>query len=82
MIGLANAGGDMINAIKAANEFGINKNRKLAALLVFINDIHLLGLPVAQGMLLTEAFPGITTSSRPRSRPSRPFCRWRAASAR
>ncbi len=56
VIGLANAGGDMINAIKAANEFGITKNQKLAALLVFINDIHSLGLPVAQGMLLTEAF--------------------------
>ena len=56
IIGLANAGGDMINSIKAANEFGITKNQKLAALLVFINDIHSLGLPVAQGMLLTEAF--------------------------
>ena len=56
VIGLANAGGDMINSIKAANEFGITKNQKLAALLVFINDIHSLGLPVAQGMLLTEAF--------------------------
>ena len=56
VIGLANAGGDMINSIKAANEFGITKNQKLAALLVFINDIHSLGLPTAQGMLLTEAF--------------------------
>ncbi len=56
VVGLANAGGDMINAIKAANEFGITKTQKLAALLVFINDIHSLGLPVAQGMLLTEAF--------------------------
>ena len=56
IIGLANAGGDMINAIKAANEFGITKTQKLAALLVFINDIHSIGLPVAQGMLLTEAF--------------------------
>ena len=56
IIGLADAGGDMINAIKAANEFGITKTQKLAALLVFINDIHSLGLPVAQGMLLTSAF--------------------------
>ncbi len=56
IIGLANAGGDTVNSIKAANEFGITKNQKLAALLVFINDIHSLGLPVAQGMLLTEAF--------------------------
>ena len=61
VIGLANAGGDMINSIKAANEFGITKNQKLAALLVFINDIHSLGLPVAQGMLLTEAFYWDTT---------------------
>jgi len=56
VVGLANAGGDMINSIKAANEFGITKKQKLAALLVFINDIHSLTLPVAQGMLLTEAF--------------------------
>ncbi len=56
IIGLANAGGDMINSIKAANEFGITKTQKLAALLVFINDIHSMGLPVAQGMLLTTAF--------------------------
>jgi branched-chain amino acid transport system substrate-binding protein len=56
VVGLANAGGDMINSIKAANEFGITKNQKLAALLVFINDIHSIGLQTAQGMLLTEAF--------------------------
>jgi branched-chain amino acid transport system substrate-binding protein len=56
IVGLANAGGDMINSIKAANEFGITKTQRLAALLVFINDIHSMGLPVAQGMLLTEAF--------------------------
>ena len=56
IVGLANAGGDMINSIKAAHEFGITKNQRLAALLVFINDIHAIGLPVAQGMLLTEAF--------------------------
>ncbi len=56
IIGLANAGGDTVNSIKAANEFGITKNQKLAALLVFINDIHSLGLPVALGLLLTAAF--------------------------
>jgi branched-chain amino acid transport system substrate-binding protein len=56
IIGLANAGGDTINSIKAANEFGITKNQKLAGLLVFINDVHSLGLPVAQGMLLTTGF--------------------------
>ena len=56
VIGLANAGGDTINSIKQANEFGISKTQKVAGLLVFINDIHALGLPVAKGMLLTEAF--------------------------
>lgn len=56
IIGLANAGGDTINAIKAANEFGITKNQNLAGLLVFITDIHSLGLNTAQGMLLTDGF--------------------------
>jgi branched-chain amino acid transport system substrate-binding protein len=56
IIGLANAGGDTINSIKAANEFGITKNQSLAGLLVFITDVHSLGLPVAQGMLLTDGF--------------------------
>lgn len=56
IIGLANAGGDMINSIKAANEFGLTKNQTLAGLLVFISDIHSLGLPVAQGMLLTDGW--------------------------
>ena len=58
IIGLANAGGDFISAIKTSAEFGIAKSgkQKLAGLLVFINDIHSLGLPVTQGLLLTEAF--------------------------
>ena len=56
IIGLANAGGDTINAIKAANEFGINKTQSLAGLLVFINDVHSLTLNTTQGMLLTEAY--------------------------
>src|SRR3954466_5883846 len=56
VIGLANAGGDTINSIKTANEFGITKTQQVAALLAFINDIHALGLNVAKGMLLTEAF--------------------------
>ena len=56
VIGLANAGGDTINSIKTANEFGITKTQSVAGLLVFINDIHALGLDVAKGMLLTEAF--------------------------
>jgi branched-chain amino acid transport system substrate-binding protein len=56
IIGLANAGGDTINAIKAANEFGITKTQRLAGLLVFINDIHSLTLATTQGMLLTNAY--------------------------
>jgi branched-chain amino acid transport system substrate-binding protein len=56
VVGLANAGGDTINAIKAANEFGLTKNQKLAGLLVFINDIHALSLNVTKGMQLTESF--------------------------
>jgi branched-chain amino acid transport system substrate-binding protein len=57
IIGLANAGGDTINSIKAASEFGIVKGgQKLAGLLVFISDVHALGLPTAQGLQLTESF--------------------------
>ncbi|MCR5882931.1 ABC transporter substrate-binding protein [Rhizobacter sp. J219] len=56
ILGLANAGGDMINAVKAANEFGITKTMKLAGLLMFINDVHSLGLKTAQGMYLTDSW--------------------------
>ena len=56
ILGLANAGGDTINSIKAANEFGITKTMKLAGLLVFINDIHSLGLKATQGMYLTDSW--------------------------
>jgi branched-chain amino acid transport system substrate-binding protein len=57
IIGLANAGGDTINSIKQAAEFGIVKGgQKLAGLLVFITDIHALSLRTAQGLLLTESF--------------------------
>src|SRR3989440_4565444 len=57
IIGLANAGGDTINSIKQAAEFGIVKGgQKLAGLLVFISDVHSLGLERAQGLSLTEAF--------------------------
>jgi branched-chain amino acid transport system substrate-binding protein len=56
VLGLANAGGDAINAIKAANEFGVNKTMKLAGLLVTITDIHTLGLNLTQGMYLTDAW--------------------------
>jgi branched-chain amino acid transport system substrate-binding protein len=57
IIGLANAGGDTINAIKQAAEFGIvSKGQKLAGLLVFITDINALGLATAHGLLLSESF--------------------------
>ena len=56
ILGLANAGGDLINAVKAANEFGITKSMKLAGLLVFINDVHTLGLNTTQGMYLTTGW--------------------------
>jgi branched-chain amino acid transport system substrate-binding protein len=57
IIGLANAGGDTINSIKQAAEFGIvTGGQKLVGLLVFISDIHSLGLETAQGLQLTSAF--------------------------
>lgn len=57
IIGLANAGGDTINSIKQAAEFGIVKGgQKLAGLLVFISDVHALSLQAAQGLQMTEAF--------------------------
>ncbi|MDE2419197.1 MAG: ABC transporter substrate-binding protein [Burkholderiales bacterium] len=56
ILGLANAGGDTINSIKAANEFGITKTMKMAGLLMFINDIHSLGLKATQGMYLTDSW--------------------------
>ena len=56
VVGLANAGGDTINAIKAANEFGLTKNQSLAGLLMFDTDIHSLGLKTTQGMMLTTGY--------------------------
>ncbi len=56
ILGLANAGGDTVNAIKAANEFGITKTMKLAGLLMFINDVHSLGLKATQGMYQTDSW--------------------------
>ena len=57
IIGLANAGGDTTNAIKQAAEFGIVKGgQSLAGLLVFVSDIHALGLQTAQGLILTNTF--------------------------
>jgi len=57
VVGLANAGADMITAVKQANEFGLTKSgQKLAVLLGYISDIESLGLPVAKGLVLTEPF--------------------------
>ena len=57
VIGLANAGGDTINSIKQAAEFGIVKGgQNLAGLLVFASDVNALGLPTAQGLALTETW--------------------------
>jgi branched-chain amino acid transport system substrate-binding protein len=57
VIGLANAGGDTINSIKQAAEFGITQaGQALAGLLIFITDVHALGLQTAQGLVLTESF--------------------------
>jgi branched-chain amino acid transport system substrate-binding protein len=57
VIGLANAGGDTISAVKQASEFGITQGgQKLAALLMYETDVHSLGLRVAQGLVLTTAF--------------------------
>ena len=57
IIGLANAGGDTTNSIKQAAEFGIVKGgQNLAGLLVFLTDVHALGLPTAQGLVVTTAF--------------------------
>jgi branched-chain amino acid transport system substrate-binding protein len=56
VVGLANAGGDAVNAVKQAGEFGLTKNQIVAPLLLFISDIHSLGLAAAQGMSLTEGF--------------------------
>nr|WP_226738151.1 ABC transporter substrate-binding protein [Microvirga lenta] len=56
IVGIASTGGDAINAIKAAAEFGITKDQDLAALLLWVNDVHAIGLETAQGLLLTNAW--------------------------
>ena len=56
VLGLSNAGTDFSNSLKAANEFGITRTMKPAALLVFITEIHALGLPTAQGLYLTDGW--------------------------
>ena len=82
VIGLANAGGDTTNAIKQAAEFGIVAGgQKLAALLLFINDVHSLGLKTAQGLTFTESFywdmndPTRAWSKRFAAWPTRTRCR-------
>ncbi len=58
VIGTANAGNDVVNTVKQAAEFGVGRNGKqrMAGLLVFLTDVQSMGLPTAQGLLLTEAF--------------------------
>lgn len=56
ILALANAGGDFINAMKAAKEFGITKTMKVAGLLVFINDVHSLGLANTEGLQLADSW--------------------------
>jgi branched-chain amino acid transport system substrate-binding protein len=56
VLGLANAGADTQNSLKAAAEFGLTKTMKPAALLVFLTDVHAVGLDIAQGLVLTTAW--------------------------
>ena len=56
ILGVANAGADTTNTIKQAHEFGIQKTMKLAGLLVFLSDVHSMGLEIAQGLILTNSF--------------------------
>jgi branched-chain amino acid transport system substrate-binding protein len=56
VLGLANAGADTVNSIKQASEFGLKSAMKIAALLMFITDVHGVGLQTAQGLVLTESF--------------------------
>jgi branched-chain amino acid transport system substrate-binding protein len=56
VLGLANAGGDFVNSLKAAKEFGLTASMKPAALLAFLSDIHALGLETAQGLYLTTGW--------------------------
>ena len=56
VLGLANAGADTSNSLKAAGEFGLTKTMKPAALLVFLSDVHAMGLDTAQGLVLTTAW--------------------------
>jgi len=56
VLGLANAGADTINSMKAASEFGLTKTMRPASLLLFLTDVHAMGLDIAQGLVLTTAW--------------------------
>jgi branched-chain amino acid transport system substrate-binding protein len=56
VVAFANGGGDMVNAIKQANEFGLTKNQTMVTLLVFISDVHSMQLQAAQGLKFVTAF--------------------------
>jgi branched-chain amino acid transport system substrate-binding protein len=56
VVALANGGGDMVNAVKQANEFGLTKKQSMVALLIFISDVHSMSLQAAQGLKFATAF--------------------------
>lgn len=56
ILAMANAGGDFVNAMKAAKEFGITKQMKVAGLLVFINDVHAVGVANAEGLQVADSW--------------------------
>ena len=56
VVAMANSGADLVNSVKQAGEFGLTQKQKITGLLVYINDIHAIGLQAAQGMLITDAF--------------------------
>ena len=56
VVAFANGGGDMVNAVKQANEFGLTKNQSMVALLIFISDVHSMELKAAQGLKFVTAF--------------------------
>ncbi len=86
MVGLADVGGDTVNAIKQAAQFGIRQTgQQLAGLLVFINDVHALGLETAQGLLVTSGYywdqndPSRRFAERFRAKMARPPAKSQAA---
>ena len=84
VLGLANAGLDTVNSIKQAHEFGLNKTMKICPLLIFITDVHSLGLDTAQGLTCTNRSTGIIATARApspsgccRNWPTDPIPTWR-----